>query len=544
MSPEQIEIKFTDEDREYYDTTMAAFKLWEEGKREDAVKLLYGLSEKFPDVPGVHQHLSEYLHELGARDKAYEHVEKAITLDPDGADPYVAKAKLIAMDGNFEGASSQLDVAFSKRLNMYFTYITAAGIFSRYGLHEQAQEIFEKGVSHIPDSPDIWKSYAKLHSQAFNLEAALDVLKRGVEANQFDKDLLFELAMLAGGLDRRDLAIPAIEQFRKLEPKNVLKKTDHLVNLSRMYMASNDIDSSEKAIREAIKLDKGDKRNYIQLASIMKFKGNKKEVEKAYKEAEKIDRSLKSLIETIKSSPPIRSYDVSKRGSALRHLQEAFEFLAKDDQQTFVVKLRDAMKASSEDWLLDTLVSSAKNDESRIGLLAVASMVIDAFGDKKKTVGAMHRALKISPENSELWKNYAISLIKINGVFGALEAVERARRLDPNTKDLSSLQGAILTKLQRFDEATKLLEEALKENPEDTNSLTYLIAGYIELEKFEEASEYVKKALTLDEKNPYYYGYYAKIEHRLGRSDNAKKALKECAKLDQQVAASFEKELK
>jgi len=540
MSEERIEIKMTDEDREYYDTTLMAIEMWKGGKREEAVKLLFNLSEKFPNVPGVYQHLSEYLQELGARNQAYEYVEKAIALDPDGADPYVAKARLIAMDGDFVEATKQIDVAFSKRLNLFFTYITAAGIFTKYGLYDPAVEIYERGVSHMPGSPDIWKNYAKLYSQAFNLESALDILKRGVEANQDDKDLLFELAMLAGGLDRKELASPMIEKFKDLEPKNI----DHFVNLSRMYMANNDIDSSERAIRDAIKLDKGEKRNYIQLATIMKFKGNKKEVEKAYKEAEKIDRSLKGLIETIKSSPPIRSFEVSSRASAARHFRGAFEILAKGDQQAFLEKLRDAMKASSEDWLLDTLTESAKDDESRLKLIEVATLLIDAFGDKKKAIGAMHRALKISPKNAEIWKNYAISLFKIRSNDGALKAIENARKLDPSMKDLSSLQGAILTKLSRFDEAAKRLEEALMESPDDIQILTYLIAGYIELEKFEEASEHLQKALKLDEKNPYFYGYLAQIEHHFGRSENAKNAIKECAKLSPELAADFEKELK
>ncbi|MFW9932224.1 MAG: tetratricopeptide repeat protein [Candidatus Thorarchaeota archaeon] len=539
MDREHIEIRLEGEDLEYYETTMSAIQLWKDDKKKEAIEKLQGLVEKFPDVPGVYHHLSGYLHETGSRDKAYGLVEKAISLDENNPDSYIQKAKLATMDGNFEDASELVDLALSKTVNIYLTFLVAAQVFSDYGMDEKAVEIYEEGVKRIPQSGAIWRDYAKLYSEKFAFEKAIDVMKRGVNAAGNDKELLLDFAILTGGLGITELAIPVIKAYEKLSPDD----KDHYVNLARMYMASMELNSAEDAIKKALKRDKMNDKAWMAKASLAKFRGKQKDADKAYDEMIKINRRNEGLVNTIRSTPAIRSTEVISQYIAIQNLRTTLESIQRGDQQSTVENLKKAIKSGTELWLEETLVSAAKSDDTKLGLLKLLTSVIETSGDKKKNIGILHRATKQFPDDSTLWMNLAVSSYNIRSYHGALKAIEKAKSIDPSIKGANGLHGRISINLDDYDQGYVLTKLAYEENPKDISNLTFLVASCIELKKFDEAEQYNNEGLDLNPKVPYFYGYKAHIEHHHGRLEEAKQSLEACSKIDPNIAKEFEEEI-
>ncbi|MBQ2644085.1 DUF3808 domain-containing protein [bacterium] len=107
------------------------------------------------------------------------------------------------------------------------------------------------------------------------------------------------------------------------------------------------------------------------------------------------------------------------------------------------------------------------------------------------------KACKISPDNSEIYTNYAIALAQKGKKFKSLEILKQALKL--NSKDFLALHysGLINCDLAKYEEALTTLEEAYKINQNNPDTLLYLSLCKFKLEKYDEAFLYIEKSLNI-----------------------------------------------
>ena len=146
-------------------------------KKQEQGHALAKALEKHPDDPGVHIQMGQVYKSEGNWEKALEHFEKAVKLDPDRPEGVHTLAVALAMRGRYDPALSALAGLENRGMATPRTHYLMAAVYSRKKDAKQALGWLEKAVAngfdpgtHLEDDPNF--------DAIRHLPAFLDLAKR------------------------------------------------------------------------------------------------------------------------------------------------------------------------------------------------------------------------------------------------------------------------------------------------------------------------------------------------------------------------------
>jgi len=135
-------------------------------------------------------------------------------------------------------------------------------------------------------------------------------------------------------------------------------------------------------------------------------------------------------------------------------------------------------------------------------------------------------ALKLSPGNSYIQKELALSLIRNKDLAGARTVLEPLVRQSPDSPELNYMLGDTLLNLQQVEDALPHLKKAVQGDQNLLVAHSSLARAYLQTNDYQHAIPHLKAALPIDEDGSLHY-QLARAYQSSGQAELAKAMLKD-----------------
>jgi len=426
------------------------------------------------------------------------------------------------------------------------------------GEYTEARKLFEAEVKENPENDAAWYYLSAIAStDEARLQEAETFLKKAVALSPDNFWYRYTLAMMYVNTDRRELAVPVLEQLSADYPK----KSDLQLDLINLYLSENDV---EKALATLDRIDAIRGKNEIVGLTRAELK-----LKQPGAEPDSIYGELADYYEECRS-PRIASilgdyYAGTYRDSlALRYYDEAlsiapdytpawygkagvYQMLRQYDRffKSFSHVIRDPnvqtrAKAEYVDQLLANpqFVRTFAEDFEQM-MLDLRSihpddpLISNLIGSyyyrtnrPQLSVEVMRESMERNPEIEDCALQYLLLLYTLQSWPELAEDATVAIQRFPTNQDLLQLRAIANSQQKNYEAAVEDYQAILKLNPRDTTvaKVTYASIGdtYYQLGDSKKAFSYYEKALKIDpDYNPVLnnYAYYLSLEGK-----NLKKA--------------------
>ena len=426
------------------------------------------------------------------------------------------------------------------------------------GEYTEARKLFEAEVKENPENDAAWYYLSAIAStDEARLQEAENFLKKAVALSPDNFWYRYTLAMMYVNTDRRELAVPVLEQLSADYPK----KSDLQLDLINLYLSENDV---EKALATLDRIDAIRGKNEIVGLTRAELK-----LKQPGAEPDSIYGELADYYEECRS-PRIASilgdyYAGTYRDSlALRYYDEAlsiapdytpawygkagvYQMLRQYDRffKSFSHVIRDPnvqtrAKAEYVDQLLANpqFVRTFAEDFEQM-MLDLRSihpddpLISNLIGSyyyrtnrPQLSVEVMRESMERNPEIEDCALQYLLLLYTLQSWPELAEDATVAIQRFPTNQDLLQLRAIANNQQKNYEAAVEDYQAILKLNPRDTTvaKVTYASIGdtYYQLGDSKKAFSYYEKALKIDpDYNPVLnnYAYYLSLEGK-----NLKKA--------------------
>ena len=426
------------------------------------------------------------------------------------------------------------------------------------GEYTEARKLFEAEVKENPENDAAWYYLSAIAStDEARLQEAETFLKKAVALSPDNFWYRYTLAMMYVNTDRRELAVPVLEQLSADYPK----KSDLQLDLINLYLSENDV---EKALATLDRIDAIRGKNEIVGLTRAELK-----LKQPGAEPDSIYGELADYYEECRS-PRIASilgdyYAGTYRDSlALRYYDEAlaiapdytpawygkagvYQMLRQYDRffTSFSHVIRDPnvqtrAKAEYVDQLLANpqFVRTFAEDFEQM-MLDLRSihpddpLISNLIGSyyyrtnrPQLSVEVMRESMERNPEIEDCALQYLLLLYTLQSWPELAEDATVAIQRFPTNQDLLQLRAIANNQQKNYEAAVEDYQAILKLNPRDTTvaKVTYASIGdtYYQLGDSKKAFSYYEKALKIDpDYNPVLnnYAYYLSLEGK-----NLKKA--------------------
>jgi serine/threonine protein kinase/tetratricopeptide (TPR) repeat protein len=123
--------------------------------------------------------------------------------------------------------------------------------------------------------------------------------------------------------------------------------------------------------------------------------------------------------------------------------------------------------------------------------------------DLNKKIDYYDKALKINPDDADIWNNKGVALDKLSKHSEAIECYDKALKINPDDADIWNNKGVAFDDLSKHSEAIECYNKALKINPDDADIWNDKGVALDKLSKHSEAIECYDKALKINPDNDY-----------------------------------------
>ena len=144
--------------------------------------------------------------------------------------------------------------------------------------------------------------------------------------------------------------------------------------------------------------------------------------------------------------------------------------------------------------------------------------------DDDEAVTEYRLAIKLKPDEAELYRSLGLLYFLDNTLDQAQEALAKALDLDPGNARGLYFMGRLFVTKQQPEEAVPFLEAALRLDPNLVEARPNLGKAYLRLGRFKEAAVQLEKGLALDYYGDVHYSLF-QAQRRLGNKELATKAL-------------------
>ena len=468
------------------------FCLVRSAKLDEGLKDLSWYTQKHPgNARGFYElSIAETVRE---RDKALQHLDRALTLDPELNAARYARAILYYQEGKTEESIADLKLSLKTEPDDYRALDALGQDYARLKRDEEAAEVLQRAWKLAPKDPKILVHYSRV----------LVRLNRKAEAEQ----VLADFRKL-GPEEGRRRPYRGLLEYLKLPPEEQYAK----------YMTS---------LRRSIATRPEDPVLRVQLGKALLYAGKTDEGVESFRSARKL------------TSDPNILAACGKVLVSYEQFRPAREFL----EPAVAASLADA------DAQLDLAIATFHTAGPEAGLrvldetppaqrqgdyFLLRAQLLDAMEKAEEAAQALNRGLEAAPTRSDLYLQAAMFLIKHAQYRQAVRLLDQANRFLPDSPDLQLLEAIAYELLQQHEDSLRTLTRIESRWPEW--AMPYMIHGIMLTIRLrsEQARAVLENALALGANNgiTYYYLALAIVNGSPGKVEEAQQAISQALQLD------------
>lgn len=386
-----------------------------EKKPDDARKRFEAVVANDPKNDLAYLGLAELQARTGAKpDDVATTLQRAVVANPQAVNPRLALVNLHLREKNPKAALQVAQDASAALPNEPRILGVLAAAQEATGSTSQAIETLNKLAAMQPQSPQALQQLAALHLRKQEYDLAIDALSRAQRAAPDDRNVSVNLVSTyarAGKLDQ------ALKEAKALQAKQPKFAGGYELE-GQVHAAQKKWPDSERAFREALKLEPRAGPVAVQLHSVLVASGKSKESD---------DYARKWLADNPKDAA-MRFY-LANRALDAKNNKAAFGLY----QETIALEPNNAIALNN--------------------LAFIAGELGDA-----RAIGYAERAVKLAPNSPAVLDTLGTLLVNKGEIQKGFEHLDKARALAPNAAVLRLNYAKALTKAGRKDEARKELE--------------------------------------------------------------------------------------
>jgi tetratricopeptide (TPR) repeat protein len=447
---------------------------------------------------------SIFHHSLGESDKAISDIRHALSVIPDN--PQIQKTAVSlylasdnnalrqegesilqkAMDSNPEDAELRLQKA-----KMLLAKGTAPGI-------EEATGILQSITEQQPDIGDAWVLLAQIALQDGKPAKAIDIALRGLVRRPNDRTLLL---LKARGEAARSpaLALPTMRALWELDPNNA----DAIISLAETYVAAGEYDNAVNFLRKQPVFADVLQQRRIKLALAVALYKN------GYKtESEEILRVLHES-EPNDPSPLLAQIRLLRDDKLWGQLREKVTALCEEhfneiETTVFIADELAGVKDGEGKQIAEELLRCVlKRDTNSAVVMTRLGMLLQTSGRSAEAAKLYERVLERQADNLIVINNLAWILCEEQGhPKEAIDLAERGLAKAPDYVDLIDTRGMAYYRLKQYDKAMQDFNKCIRLYPSRALAIvtSYFHLGrcLADLGEKTQAIEQLNKALELN----------------------------------------------
>jgi tetratricopeptide (TPR) repeat protein len=445
----------------------------DEGRYEDAISLLSGLSEDDMD-PSLTGMLAYAYGQKRDIDKAVETYEKAISQDPDNQELRRSYSEVLMANGRPEAAREQLKKILAADPQDGPTYLRLGQLDRQTGKFDEARQELDRARTLLPDNPEVPYQQALLEESTGNPDKAAaivqDLLKKSEKPDgqyslgEANNRAIF-LERLGSIYREQEKYDEALDTFKKilLLGKNQAPRGEGLI-IETLRLAHKP-DAALKRAEEAVKKYPEDRSLKMLEASLL---GEQGQVDKAIQELQGLldgtpgDRDTQLVIAQI--------YSQAKRyPEAETAAKKALALSTDPDDQVRPIFILGSIYEREKKYDLaeeqfkkvlavDPLNSAAAN--------YLGYMLADRGVRLEESVQYIEKALETDPNNGAYLDSLGWAYYKMNKLDLAELNLEKAVRIITNDPTIHEHLGRVYLQQGKKRLAEQEWERALKEWPQ------------------------------------------------------------------------------
>ena len=436
---------------------------------------------------------------LNQFDKAIEDLGRAIALEPDNVEVWVARSDFYRSTGRLEEAAADIRKALSlDSSDIELQKRTASLLLSsdRAEWIREAREIIDKALASNPDDTELkfleansliaegsapaienarrilqkitdsqpelsraWLMLGEIMLRQGQPGKAIDIALRGL-ANKSNDGALLLLKARAEAVRSPILAIPTLRLICELDPNNI----DAALFLASTYVTTKEPEKAVELLRKQLAICKTTdlRRCNIALAIALYKQGSKTE--------------SKQLFETLLKDEPDDSTPL------LAYIQ-----LLKED------RLWSELKVKAEDWYL-----KHPNDLGTVTTIARDLVSIEDNQAKQIAEELLQKVLQSNPGNIEALSSLAI-LTEMTGRYEqSIKLYQKIIELAPgNVVAINNMSWIMCEHLNQFQQALQLAQKGLELAPDYTDLIDTCGMAYYRLKDFGKAIQNFSRCVEL-----------------------------------------------
>ena len=224
-----------------------AQKLYDQGKSQEAEKILVYLKTKNPSDPKVHLLLGRIFKETKRRDQAIEELEGVVNLDPQNASAFATLSRLYQSQGLFDQALASALQA--KKLDPSGSIYNILGtVYFDRGDFGEAVKNYEKALALEADSAWVYNNLGLVYIQLKRWPEAQAQLQKAIEADP-DKAIAHNnLGVVLSEENKYDRALKEFQTAGSLDP-HYEKAFQNIVHTQKRMKESKGLKSNPTPVK-------------------------------------------------------------------------------------------------------------------------------------------------------------------------------------------------------------------------------------------------------------------------------------------------------
>ncbi|MCC6217189.1 MAG: zinc-ribbon domain-containing protein [Polyangiaceae bacterium] len=231
-----------------------ALVLNQQGRGEEAQKILADAKEKLPTSPLIHRALGELALAQGRYDDALAELARAVGIDPTDLDSRFKLGIAHRRKGNFEDATKAFDAVAAVDRDYPGLALERGLLFEASGRTEEALRAYEGALAKAPNDPDLMLRVGCSKVAAGRPEQAEELLRKVLSQRQQSAETNHCLgrAMLLKGQNLAE-ALRTLERAVELDPN----RAEYYLYVGWAANEAGRVAKAEEALRKALALDQG-----------------------------------------------------------------------------------------------------------------------------------------------------------------------------------------------------------------------------------------------------------------------------------------------
>lgn len=485
-----------------------------------------------------HTILGSFYRNIGEKQKALEHLEKAISFDSDYFPAYYDLSRIYTDLGDFQKALEFNQI--SLEIDQYHELIRNSIGYSYFNLavaSEYDKDIFAKAEEQLlislnldPELKNAHNNLGLVYKELKDYDRAIEAFKTAIKIDSkykkpylnigstyidqgnldmglsyyqkaLELDPYYSLAYLAIGdfyLRQKDFnqSLVNLKKALELDPD----EPDIYELLAEAYIGLGQYQSAIDASNKGLKLAPNNASLYISLGNVYRAMGDSKKAEEYLSKG----RSLQSKTSYLYHHNLGVEYKFDgKIDEAEEEFKKALELEPKL-VDSYIPLSRIYESKYGKDKAIELLEKGIQQNPEALELYDELGMIYKEKGDSKKAIEVFESASTKIQSNSD--KKEVIRIYETLGIFyygerkfdSALMYLNKGVEEDPNHATLYTNLAAVYVELGQFENAITNSRAALKMNPNDAIAHNNLGFSLAQTGKINEAIVEFKKALEID----------------------------------------------